>query len=373
MSIQYIELTRQELYDQVWKKPLSQVAADLGISDVGLSKTCRRNRIPVPYRGFWARRESGQTPTVTPLPALPEGKRDRIVFRRRVFDPPKVPETSPELTAALEKERDHAPFDSVPERLARSHKVVAEARAAYTGRYVTRYGHLDRKHVKGVLDLLVSPAQLGRALRLAQGIAIGAERRGHAFHAGDDWHGAGIVVRGQEIHFSIEETSRQLPIEKVATPPKTIAASLWADRVERKYQPTGRFALKIQNYNPTAIQTSWRDTADDLVEKHISEFFESVLRLSFDLEVRERERKAEQARWESERRVRSELDAAAKALEDLANKYEHHRRLKRLVESMDERKLVMDLPVGNYPSWRKWAAAYLDELDPLSPSTPSRR
>lgn len=365
MSIQYIELTRQELYDQIWKKPLSQVAADLGISDVGLSKTCRRYRIPVPYRGFWARRESGQTPPVSPLQAPPDGKRDRLVFRKRVFEPPKVPETSPELTAALEKERHHAPFDSVPERLVRSHKVVAEARAAYTGRYVTRYGHLDRKHVKGVLDLLVSPSQLGRALRLVQGIAIGAERRGHAFHAGDDWHGAGIVVRGQKIHFSIEETSRQLPIEKPAAPPKTVSASSWADRVERTYQPTGRFALKIQNYNATAIRTSWRDTADDLVENHLSEFFESALRLSFDLEVRENERKAEQARWESERRIRSELDAAAKALEELADKYEHHRRLKRLVESMDERKLVMTLPVGNYQSWREWVTDYLDEHDPL--------
>jgi hypothetical protein len=365
MSIQYIELTRQELYDQIWKKPLSQVASELGISDVWLAKTCRRHQIPVPYRGFWARRESGQTPPVTRLPTHPEGARNRIVFRKRFFEPPKVPDSSPELTAALQREGDYAPFDSVPERIGRSHSVVAEARAAYTGAYVTRYGHLDRKHVKGVLDLLVSRAQLGRALRLAQGIAAGAERRGYTFHDGDQWHGAGMMVRGQKIDFSIEETSRQLPVEKQAVPPKTIKAALWPNRVEREYQPTGRLALKIQMYNRTAIKTIWRDKADDLVEKHLPEFFGSALRLSFELEVRERERKAEQAKWENERRIQSELQTAAKELEELATKFERHARLTRLVAAMDERKLVMTLPVGNHPSWRDWVTDYLRRNDPL--------
>lgn len=37
-------LTRRELYDLVWSKPLRDVAADLGISDVGLAKVCARHR-----------------------------------------------------------------------------------------------------------------------------------------------------------------------------------------------------------------------------------------------------------------------------------------------------------------------------------------
>ncbi|MGA9795899.1 MAG: hypothetical protein WBQ17_10250 [Rhizomicrobium sp.] len=46
-------LTRRELYDLVWSKPLRDVAVDLGISDVGLAKVCTRHRVPRPEQGYW--------------------------------------------------------------------------------------------------------------------------------------------------------------------------------------------------------------------------------------------------------------------------------------------------------------------------------
>lgn len=52
-------ITREELYDLVWKKPISKLAVELGISDVGLSKICRRHEVPTPPRGYWARLEAG--------------------------------------------------------------------------------------------------------------------------------------------------------------------------------------------------------------------------------------------------------------------------------------------------------------------------
>ncbi|MGK9055173.1 hypothetical protein [Neorhizobium petrolearium] len=59
--------TRQELYDLVWTTPIVQLAEQLKISDRGLSKTCARHQIPVPGRGYWAKVESGQPTTKTPL------------------------------------------------------------------------------------------------------------------------------------------------------------------------------------------------------------------------------------------------------------------------------------------------------------------
>jgi hypothetical protein len=50
---------RRALYDQVWSQPVQVVAKSYGISGTALAKTCRKLRIPVPPRGYWARVRNG--------------------------------------------------------------------------------------------------------------------------------------------------------------------------------------------------------------------------------------------------------------------------------------------------------------------------
>lgn len=59
-----LKLSREDLYELAWSKPISELSKDFGISDV-----CRRLRIPIPGRGYWARVEAGQKPN---RPKLPE-------------------------------------------------------------------------------------------------------------------------------------------------------------------------------------------------------------------------------------------------------------------------------------------------------------
>jgi hypothetical protein len=61
-------LNRQTLYELVWSKPLVEIAKQFNMSDVGLAKRCRAVDVPVPYRGYWARKDAGQEPPKTPLP-----------------------------------------------------------------------------------------------------------------------------------------------------------------------------------------------------------------------------------------------------------------------------------------------------------------
>ena len=46
---------RQELYEKVWQFPLRTLAAEYGISDVGLAKVCRKLEIPLPGLGHWTK------------------------------------------------------------------------------------------------------------------------------------------------------------------------------------------------------------------------------------------------------------------------------------------------------------------------------
>lgn len=62
---------REQLYRQVWDQPMQKLAKEYGVSDVALSNTCRKLLVPVPGRGFWAKKAAG-VPLVRkpPLPSF---------------------------------------------------------------------------------------------------------------------------------------------------------------------------------------------------------------------------------------------------------------------------------------------------------------
>lgn len=73
-------LTRQELHERVWRRPMSAVARELSLSSNGLSKICDRLLIPYPGRGHWAKAAAGRAPATQPLPPTPDGGEETIVI-----------------------------------------------------------------------------------------------------------------------------------------------------------------------------------------------------------------------------------------------------------------------------------------------------
>jgi len=62
---------REELYEKVWSRPMRILAMEYGISDVGLAKVCRKLGVPVPGRGYWAKKAAGgivpKRPSLMPI------------------------------------------------------------------------------------------------------------------------------------------------------------------------------------------------------------------------------------------------------------------------------------------------------------------
>jgi hypothetical protein len=79
----YAELTREELYAQVWAEPMTKLAQRYGLSDRGLAKICTRTGIPVPGRGYWARVQSGQVPRQAKLPKIKAGQKAMVNLNKR--------------------------------------------------------------------------------------------------------------------------------------------------------------------------------------------------------------------------------------------------------------------------------------------------
>ena len=60
---------RLELYDQAWAMPMHQLAKLYGVSDVAVAKASRKLRVPLPGRGYWAKKAAAKP--VPPRPPLP--------------------------------------------------------------------------------------------------------------------------------------------------------------------------------------------------------------------------------------------------------------------------------------------------------------
>lgn len=50
-----MKLTRKELYDLVWKEPLTAISKRLEISGAELGKRCAAANIPLPPNGYWSK------------------------------------------------------------------------------------------------------------------------------------------------------------------------------------------------------------------------------------------------------------------------------------------------------------------------------
>jgi hypothetical protein len=83
-----IELTRQDLLDLVWSKPMRDAAPGLGVSDTGLRKICRRHCVPRPPPGYFLMKEE-RKPATPELPAIENTRMETIRFfvGRRLEDP----------------------------------------------------------------------------------------------------------------------------------------------------------------------------------------------------------------------------------------------------------------------------------------------
>jgi hypothetical protein len=59
---------REKLYEEVWARPVVEVAVQYGVSDVAIHKICKSLNVPVPPRGYWSKLRAGQKLKKTPLP-----------------------------------------------------------------------------------------------------------------------------------------------------------------------------------------------------------------------------------------------------------------------------------------------------------------
>ena len=166
---------REELYREVWKLPVTEVAKRYGVSDVSIHKVCKSLNIPTPPAGYWAKRKAGKpVPSPTPLPVGNYPKHKAGV--RTAKDEPIKIDTDVQL-AFLEAEEQAVVFAiaeqlQIPDADARLHtkiishrKKVVEWQKELKSNEAKGWGKRNMPHAPFLADT-VSPETLPRVCRI---------------------------------------------------------------------------------------------------------------------------------------------------------------------------------------------------------------
>ncbi len=376
-----ITFTREEIYNLVWEKPMSRVAAEYSISDVGLAKLCARHDIPTPPRGYWARLEAGRAPSRPPLPP----SKNNWPIQLRVTRPEEQSgEILDKLALAIADARKPENRIAVAERLQAPCALVREARAALNDAEPDDLGILKRP--ASCIDLRVSRAQLPRALRIADALLNAFANQGWEVVVDD---GRTLVHVGESpIAITIEEALET--VELPARPNLTSSYSFHYNRRETMRKPSGHLSIRIwerqQHWNHNQ-QRNWRGSEKRALEERLNDVIVGMLKLASAvkadvarrerqaLEEQERQRRL-QAALDEQRRLRTVLAQEKANLERLleqAARWRESQNLRRFVEQARERGALTELGLEGQElsEWIQWALQQADRLDPFTPSPPS--
>jgi len=417
MPTNYITLTRQELYDLVWSKPMSSLAKEFGITDVGLAKRCRAVDVPIPYRGYWTRKKGGYGPPRTPLPKY-RGAKPPVAkghkTPRSLLPPAPEPHVPEEAISILKRDPPPAAKPIPPEHQAlderlRAHPatVRADLRGAHAAIRRTAL-HLKAQRVKdldwnrgdrsGPIVLInVEKSSTQRALFIADAILRAADKLNWPFqeppkdpdpyrpryrdtpHYGPIW--GCIMVEGEPLQITVRERQKQVP--HVLTDYEKTSRARGYESHERPWDlaPTGDLRLSLARPDKHVFKTI-SDQARRRLEDKLPEVLHAMLEHALDEKRwREDRRRAEEAQRERERLenlARERHEAHLKLIAELerqAGAWYRARFLRRYVKAarrqLGGRSIEAKLQQEKVDFF-EWAAGYLEQLDPLS-ATPHHR
>lgn len=387
------ELTRSKLFEEVWKRPMTKVAADYGISDVALKKICTKHDIPVPQRGHWAKKAAGKKVMHATLPPAADPSIERIFIQGSPSA--KLP-NSVKKAAEAAKKRERQPENKVTvvsapkyihDKVAKTAKKLDKATASEKG--LLEISGAD------VFDVAVAPESSMRVVKFLSSLITAAEARGYQTSRGEK--ALRFVVEGEDIEFKLVEQTRRLKHQPTET--ELAAIEKWERRQQKRrhswdydtwttrptppewdYVPNGciKIALNEGVYGYNGLRRTFSDGKTQRIETLINGILEAFAIWAAAIKekrIQDERREREWAEAERRRKEKQKLNALEKKrVEALLVDLERWRQRKLVLAYIDYVRENLDaLPAENMDAineWIEWAEAYADQLNPLRKSFP---
>lgn len=368
-------LTREELYELVWKDAIRTVAPSLGVSDVWLKKCCVAADIPVPDRGYWNKLHAGKPVVVRKLTPRPPGVPNVITFgpepRRSSW--PYKPEV--ELAEPIPVEPHFAePIEDVETRVAKAVGKVRLHRDLESPhpriRHVQEEDEKRRTKPKGIpyrlqySDPLFDSPFEQRRLRLLNSVLLALTAAGYKCWLYDeDARSSGVVIGSQKVSFLLDHPTAKRDHEH---------------RYRTRKGPVDTLQFKLG-----ATGKAWIDKPGDKLESHLTEIvvqtitggeaqlrsssqwaYEKALEHRTEMEELLRKSREEANQRERERRLKAERDRRSGLLR-MARDLRKANEIRALVDEVTRTRGGEGAEAEKVNKWATWALAVADRTDPL--------
>ncbi len=226
-----VTLSRKDLFDAVWTRPLSELAPQYGLSDVGLRKICDRFEIPTPGRGYWAKVRAGMVfprPKLRPAssphldivkfaagPTLPTAVAAAMQQAKALQAPAAPPSQAPEVTKGETPVQDVSePPTPTPTPTSVSASRPDIVKALLPTQRALEKGREDSDGFLAVRGRAAVRMAIARtsgpiALEFLEKLLAAGASRGWRLEPGDE--AAHLVVEGETIAFKIDEIPHKTP------------------------------------------------------------------------------------------------------------------------------------------------------------------
>lgn len=324
------KLNRTQLYELVWISPITKLAEEYGLSDVGLSKICRKYQIPLPPRGYWAKLAAGKNTIKPRLPNPHDNPEIRVIQSEQVSS--RVKQSREASMTRRQLAEDIVGTIAVPDALSKPHLLTRKTQQFYqdvlkkkqrqerlkdpwrlewSQRAHDEYGRYRCSSSDGY-SLMVSFDLLNRALIYLDTLVKALEQ--HGFEIQPDIHSKqhkkDLVAykEGEGIAFHLAEGYRR---QQISEQEHKLALKKSPFAVSYERVPSGKLTLttkSLEFWN----ERRWTDGSNPIEHKLaevVAEFLRLVTRQKQQRAEHQEEmrRQAERARIQAEIRTRREL------------------------------------------------------------------
>jgi hypothetical protein len=357
------------------------IASSVGISDVALAKQCKRANIPVPSRGYWARKQAGKPAIQVALPPRFPGASDRVggstygdhyygsdwPAKFKELPVPPVPIFDEEMASVDGRARKLVGKVRCPRTFEPAHPLVAKllAHDEERRREFLKWGssYYAPKYDAGIerRRLLIINAVFMAAHRLGCRPSIRTSK--YVQDTGSD-RDISVTIGETHTYFTVEPVKakkdgqrERLRLALGTARDRASAAKSWEDGDSGKLENQ---LTEILVDMLVGAETSYRNS----LIRHREWIIERKVEAEAELERRrqEAERRARELEEKLARERIRRLLAQAKALD-------RARQIRTYVETVSTRVAEMPVEQADFERWAAWALCEADRIEPVKNGT----
>lgn len=371
------EYSRVEFHELVWSKPMTHLAKEFGLSDVALHKICRKNEIPTPPAGWWAKKAAGKVVAVTPLPAAENEMPVRIVAKDLGLGDPRL---------AVVREAARVRASSAPSN-SETHPIIEKTIARLRKATPPKGEALISASGPGLITCSIGPGSLDRLDTILTNLLAATTAQGFSLVATEN--GVGFKAESEDLGFSITEAVART--KHVLTEAEATKLEAWEKKQEARrrrdpwsafsfdrprfpewdYACTGRLRLEFEAVylqGGRSPRRSFSDAKIQRLENMSGEIAVGLVVLAAAKSEEERRREAQRKTYEEERRRRQETLRATHiagrrvtALDEILAELGHLRHLRVLLDDLERTRTTHD--TARVAEFLRWAHGELSRRE----------